>query len=722
MTLQDATPRSPLLRRRSTPFVPEAGPWDGDAPRLRQGIVARPRLLRRLLAADAPIVMIVAPAGYGKTTLLAEWAMRDPRPFAWLSVEALDRAADGAVAALAGLVEDVGACRTRHVIVLDDTHHLAGDLSMRRITDLACRLPGGSCVAVASRRRLAVPLARLRGHRLLVELAARDLAMTRLEAAMLLHAAGVRLDAGQVDRLVALTEGWPVGLYLAALSIQEQDGSPEAIDELSGSDRLLATYIRDEVLRDLTEDELVFLRRAAVLTRLSAPLCDAVLETRDAAAVLARLTRGDIPIEPVDRSDSRFRCHRLLAQMLRADLIRDEPELEPVLHHRAADWHTRNGEVREALRHAVACRDGARAGPLLWSVAPAWAARGSAPEIGECLEPFSPAEMRAHPALALAAAIQHLAEGRRDEAEHWARVAERAPTLADEGAEIAAGLAMIRACLACYGTTQMGQDAALACTVAPLDGSWQSVGRLLRAVADQLAGEPETAQQCLEEGARLAGAEAPIVAALCHAQIALLAVHRDDWQEAAARAEQARAALEDVPVTAAGHALVLAVSAWTAAHSGDVFNARRAADTAFQLLETLGSFVPWYMAEARIALARAEIRLSNGDRARVLLTRAAHDQGRAGDSRVLGEWLHLAWERADALAAGATGRGPALTKAELRVLRLLPSHLSLREIGSRLYVSTSTIKTQTLAVYRKLDVSCRSDAVARGRATGLIDG
>ncbi len=721
MTLQDATEPSPLLRRRSTPFVPVAGPWDGDAPRLGPGTVARPRLVRRLLAADAPIVMIVAPAGYGKTTLLAEWAMRDPRPFAWLSVEALDRVPDGAVTALAGLVEDVGACLTPHVIVLDDTHHLAGDLSMRRVTDLACRLPGGSCVAIASRRRLAVPLARHRGHRLLVELAGRDLAMTRFEAAMLLDSAGVRLEAVQVDRLVAVTEGWPVGLYLAALSILEQDGSPEAVDQLSGSDRLLAAYIRDEVLRDLTDDELAFLRRTAVLTRLSAPLCDAVLQTRDSAAVLARLTRGDIPIEPVDRSDSRFRCHRLMAQMLSAELTRDEPELVPVLHGRAADWHARKGEVREALRHAVACRDGARAGPLLWSVAPGWAALGSGPAIRECLEPFSPAEMRAHPALALAAAIYHLAEGRRDEAEHWAEVAERAD-LADGAEEIAAGLALIRACLAGSGTTQMGQDAARACTIAPLDASWQSAGRLLRGVADQLAGEPDTARQWLEEGARLAGAEAPIVAALCHAQLALLAGHHEDWQDGAARAERARAALKDVPVTATGHALVLAVSALTAAHSGDVFHARRAADTAFRLLETLGGFVPWYMVEAHIALARAEIRLSNGDRARLLLTRAASDQGRAGDSPVLGEWLHLAWERADALAAGATGRGPALTKAELRVLRLLPSHLSLREIGSRLYVSTSTIKTQTLAVYRKLDVSCRSDAVARGRAAGLIDG
>ena len=281
-----------------------AGPWDGDAPRLRPGIVARPRLLRRLLAADAPIVMIVAPAGYGKTTLLAEWAMRDPRPFAWLSVEALRRAGDGAVASLAGLVEDVGACLTPHVIVLDDTHHLASDLSMRRVTDLACRLPAGSCVAVASRRRLAVPLARLRGHRLLVEFAARELAMTRLEAAMLLDTAGVRLEAGQLDRLVALTEGWPVGLYLAALSIREQDGSQEAITQLGGGDRLVADYIRDEVLRDLAEHELAFLRRTSILRRISAPLCDAVLEA-------ARRRRGARPPHARRHPDRAGRSLRL---------------------------------------------------------------------------------------------------------------------------------------------------------------------------------------------------------------------------------------------------------------------------------------------------------------------------------------------------------------------------------------------------------------------------
>ena len=124
---------------------------------------------------------------------------------------------------------------------------------------------------------------------------------------------------------------------------------------------------------------------------------------------------------------------------------------------------------------------------------------------------------------------------------------------------------------------------------------------------------------------------------------------------------------------------------------------------------------------ANVWLARAEIRLSDGMTARALLARAARIQAQVPDAVVLAQWVHDGWERADAFAESATGAGPTLTNAELRVLRLLPSHLSFREIGERLHVSTNTVKTQALSVYRKLDVSCRSDAVERGCAAGLID-
>ncbi|HET8758316.1 MAG TPA: LuxR C-terminal-related transcriptional regulator, partial [Solirubrobacteraceae bacterium] len=153
----------------------------------------------------------------------------------------------------------------------------------------------------------------------------------------------------------------------------------------------------------------------------------------------------------------------------------------------------------------------------------------------------------------------------------------------------------------------------------------------------------------------------------------------------------------------------------------DLAQARHDAADARRLLASLTGFPAWLVAEAHVLLARAEIRLSDGPAARMLLARAARAQAQMTDAPVLARWVHDGWERADAFAASATGDGPALTNAELRVLRLLPSHLSFREIGARLHVSTNTVKTHALSVYRKLDVSSRSEAVDRGCAAGLID-
>ena len=165
-----------------------------------------------------------------------------------------------------------------------------------------------------------------------------------------------------------------------------------------------------------------------------------------------------------------------------------------------------------------------------------------------------------------------------------------------------------------------------------------------------------------------------------------------------------------------------AATAAFAAHSGDAGEARRAAAAAHPLLAADGGLPPWLAVEAQVWLARADIRLSDAAAARARLAGAARLLPAVPDAPVLAEWLHDGWERADAFAAGETGELPALTMAELRVLRFLPSHLSFREIGDRLHVSANTVKTQALSAYRKLDVGCRSEAVARGRAVGLIDG
>jgi ATP/maltotriose-dependent transcriptional regulator MalT len=707
-------------RHRSVAIAP-ATPTGLDAPQSRPGVVPRPRLLRRLVAADAPMALIVAPAGYGKTTLLAEWAARDERPFAWVSLETLGGTAQRAVAAVTALLEDVAECGSPHVVVIDDAHLVATQRAMRRVAELASRLPAGSMVALASRRQLAMPTGRLRAHRLLVELRARDLAMTRLEASVLLDAVGVRLDGTLLDRLLARTEGWPVGLYLAAVSIDEQEDAERAIAGFTGADRVVADYVRDELFADLRAGDLAFLRRTSILSRLTAPLCDAVLETDDAAAVLGRLARGNVLLEPLDRCDAEFRQHPLMAEVLRAQLRRDEPALEPVLHRRAADWLAAHGDDAAAVGHAVACHDPRRAGRLLWALAPSYVGAGRGAAFGRWLAPFTASELAAHPALALSAACHHLAAGRRDQAERTAEAAARALPPGEQG-ELTAGMLILRAGIAREGIGQMGEDAARACALARAGSAWQSAGLYLEGVARHLGGEREAARPLLEDGARRAVTEVHVIEALCHAQLALLAMEQDGWEAAHGHADDARASLAHVSARTPAHALVLAAGAAVAAHRGDVAQARRDAADAVHLLSSLEGFIPWYLAAAQIWLARAQIRLSDAATARMLLSRAARHHSHVDGAPVLGAWLHDAWERADAFAAGATGCGPSLTTAELRVLRFLPSHLSFREIGQRLHVSTNTVKTQALAVYRKLDATCRSEAVARGRSVGLIDG
>jgi LuxR family maltose regulon positive regulatory protein len=692
-------------------------PADTRPPPLRAGLIPRARLVRRLRKCrDVPLVLVVAPAGYGKSTLLAEWAAREDRPVACLSYA---HRSDGLLDRALELLEDAAARDVPRVVVVDDAHR-GSRAEIRRLADAASRLPPAGMLALASRREPPVAAARLRADRLVLDVTARELAMTRMEAAMLLDAAGARLDAAEVDLLMERTEGWPAALYLASRSLAEQPGAPDAIAGFTGADRLVAGYLRSEVLCGLTERRRSFLRRTSLLPRLTGPLCDAVVGDTGSAEALAALRIAGMPIETLDRQDVAFRYHPLLRAMLQAELARIEPALAPVLHRRAADWHSAHGEPEDALAHAVACRDADRAGRALSSCMPRYLADGRSAALARWLEPFGECEFAAHPALATAAAACRLAAGRRDLGEHLTDLAERAVerTADQKGAP---AVAILRACIARDGIQRMGADAERACAIAAADSAWVGLGLYLAGVARHLTGDRPAARALLAGGAERAAAHVPLVAGLCHAQSALLAAECNAWDAVAVHAREAEAVVGD-GAPAASRALVLAVGTVLAARAGELAQARHDAGDARRLLVEGPGFPAWLVAEALVWLARAEISLSDGPAARMLLARAAGVQAQVPGATVLADWVHDGWARADALAESATGDGPMLTNAELRVLRLLPSHLSFREIGARLQVSNNTIKTQALAVYRKLDVTCRSDAVERGRRSGLISG
>jgi len=258
--------------------------------------------------------------------------------------------------------------------------------------------------------------------------------------------------------------------------------------------------------------------------------------------------------------------------------------------------------------------------------------------------------------------------------------------------------------------------------LAPEDGAWRPLSSLLHGAGLHLLGDREGAREPLEEGARRGGIVAPLAQVLCLSQLALIAVDEDDWERAALLSSRARSQVERSPL--AGYpvaALVYAVSALVRAHRERVEAAQADRQQALTLLAELVDGPPWYEVETRVALARATLRLGDVVGTRALLTEARRLLPAIADSAPAAAWIEDCDAQASAFAVASLVGPSALTTAELRVLRMLPTHLSFREMGVRLQVSSNTIKTHAHAVYRKLDACSRSEAVVRARRMGLVD-
>ena len=668
-------------------------------------------------AHDVPLTLLVAPAGYGKTALLAEWADNDSRAFAWI------RAGAGTPAStLAGLL-DVEHMSHPGVLVLDDAHAIGDEDALAVLQHAAETMPAGSQLVVSARGEPGLAVGRLRAHRKLVELRTADLAMDAAEAAALLERVELRLSDHDVDRLVRRTEGWPAGLYLAALSVRAEPDARAAVESFAGDDRLIADYLRDELLAPLDAAQTAFLVRTSVLDTLSAPACDAVLDSGDSAAALADVARSNSMLVALDGRGESYRHHRLFGEMLRAELHRTEPKLEPALRRRAGAWHARRGEAHAAIRHAVAAGDIDTAAGVLWSEAADRIAQGDNEEVRGWLAEFTPEQTAAHAPLALAAAAASLAAGDGVQLARWTTAAAARVDGRRSGVTRALrdALAVLRATQPNEGLAGMGRVAERTRRSEPNGRLWPATARLLEGAAHHLTGHLAQARRALEDGGRGGAAAAPSMRSLCLAQLSLLALDDGNWDEAAVLAGRARSqvkssGLEHYPTSA----LVFAVSALDRAQRGLGQEARGDLVWSRRLLALLIDFMPWYEIETRIVLARAALCLGDLAPARTLANEASGRLREAPDAATLRAWLEQARAELEA-ATLAAGEGCALTKAELRVLQLLPTHLSVPAIASRLYVSPNTVKTHVRAVYRKLDASSRAEAVAHASAAGLLD-
>ncbi len=727
----------------------DVAPGKLRVPAPRPGSVPRTALVNRLRAArELPVATVVAPAGYGKTTLLAHWVERDSRPCAWVTVddrdndpvtllrylaaaldpiapleprllEALSRPGRSVWTKLVPrLAEALGSCREPPIVVLDDVSRLASRASLEVVARLAAELPPESTLALAGRTQPELPIATLRADGRLFEVGPELLALNRREAQRLLGSTGLELPEDELTDLLERTEGWAAGLYLAVLARQD-DGDFAAGAHFTGDDRSVADYLRTEYLTTIPVERLEFLRRTSILDRLCGSLCDAVLGRTGSARELEELEAANFFIVPLDRRRESYRFHRLFRDLLRHELELHEPEHVKTWHARAASWFVEHDEHPAAVAHWIAAGEMKRAAELVSALVLPACDSGRIDEAESWLACFDESHLRRYPAVAILSAWVHLLRGREPEAISHLDLAEHTADvgpMCDGSASARPWIALVRAALCRNGVRQMRHDARLAIAELPETSRWRPMALALRGVAEELGGDPEAADATLKEAAELAlehGAETALAAVI--AQRALIAMSLDQHTRAQLLAIEAR----EVGPTAARigeGALELALCARALLRCGrwDEAHAELAAAESKQAANAL----PWLAVQTSIELGRARLTLRDLDRARIAVGDAREILRRHPDLGVLGEEVDVVSRH---VAADRPGVRPGrLTGAELRLLPLLATHLSFREIGAQFFVSRNTVKTQAISVYRKLGVSSRSAAIERATQLGLL--
>jgi LuxR family transcriptional regulator, maltose regulon positive regulatory protein len=722
-------------------------------PPSRPGIVPRTALLRRLVAdRTAPVIGVVAPAGYGKTTLLAQWAEHHGPRAGWVSADdrdndpvvlltylatALDRIEPidpdvfralasplAAVSVPSLLVAAIAAMDGPVSLVVDHLEVVTKPECLDAVAQLALGLPPGSQLALGSRDALPLPAARLRAQGGLAEVGVAHLAMGSGEAPSLLRGAGVELAPAAVDELVERTEGWPTGLYLAALARTAGSPHPDRGLSFGGDDRFVGDYLRSEILNRVSAEEASFLTRTSILDGMSGPLCDATLAASGSARRLEDLEDRNLLVLPLDHRREWYRYHLLFRELLASELRRREPEVVPELHRRAGAWCETNGLPEIAIEHAQAAGDPDTVARLVLTLAnPVWAG-GRADTVLRWVAWFEDQGLvENYPGIAVHGALMFALDGQPAMTERWAEAAERTEaigTLAD-GNTIEATVAYLRALLCRDGVAAMRSDSLVALAGFDPASPYRATMLQTEGVSYLLEGDLDRADALLARAVDMATAAGvmPFVPVLL-AERGIIALERGDWNDAAAGAEQATAIMQggqfDDYWTSA---LVYAWLARVALQQGNVRRGQDHVARAARLRHLLTYALPVVSVQALLEMAQAYATLADAAGGRAVLRQVRDILQQRPDLGRLPLQAEELRVRLDSVRGGSPGAS-SLTTAELRLLPLLPTYLTYPQIGQRLFISRHTVKTQAISVYRKLGVSTRSEAVARMRELGLL--
>jgi LuxR family transcriptional regulator, maltose regulon positive regulatory protein len=732
------------------------------APAPRAELLPRASLQSLLeVGLGAKLCLVDAPAGFGKTTLLAQWrATAGGGQVAWVSldegdddptrfwvyvVEALRTVEPGmgasALAALGrpsadlyrvvlpGLLNELSRVGLPLFLVLDDYHLVTNPTCHQTLTFLLDHLPADVHVVLSSRSDPPLPLARMRARGELAELRVADLQFTDEEALALLNGPmGLQLGTDDAQRLAERTEGWAAGLVLAGLSLRARQDPSAFIASFQGDNRHVADYLTADVLSRQTEEIQTFLLRTSVLERLSGPLCDAVLEAQGSARLLEELERSNLFLVPLDDRREWYRYHHLFAELLRVELASREPALLPVLHRRAAAWHRHAGNLDEAIGHASAAGEFGEAAALIAAHWLTYWRRGQRATVARWLDGLPEEAITANPPVAYVAAwIGGFSGASKQECERWLAALEDSTWeggLQDDGViSLAFGANLARAVLV---FDDVGRSTAAGRRALELAGPksaphwWMAQAALGQAL--YLSGQTAETQPDLEELiGRVPAAAQPVAVVLALAVLSLLAGDQDDDRSAMMLARQAAATADTQGLSAEPMCgIAYAALGRALARQGELAEAELQLRRA---LEPVG-IASMLGQRAFALLLLAPVRRGRGDLPGAW---ALVDQARELVEGFVdpGGLPALLEQTEQALASPTRRRVEAeapLTERELIVLRLLPTRLSTREIARELSVSVTTVRSQVQAIYRKLQATTRAEAVAHARELGLLQG
>jgi LuxR family maltose regulon positive regulatory protein len=717
--------------------------------------VVRQRLFERLRPEPGVrLTVVVAPAGSGKTTLLGTWVELEAahRPVAWVSLDDADddplvlwshvlealRRVCPALEALPG-PERVGPARMSAaflpalvnglseqgdaVLILDDFHRLHSGASREGVAWLAEHAPPSFQLVVSTRTEPALGLAALRAHGELLELRAAELGFSADEADMLLND---RLELGltreDVDELVERTEGWSAGLYLAALSLRGAEDRHTFVSRFGGSNRHVVDFFVGEVLEGHDPALETLMLRCSILERLSGPLCDALLDQDGSGEQLTELARTNLFLVPLDDHGQWYRFHHLFRQLLRVELEHREPDLAPTLHRRASAWHRDHGSIDDAIEHTLDAGSFAEAGDLICARWIEYANLSRHSTVLEWLRRFPSELVDSSPALlAVKAWILSLC-GMRDEAAEAMAAAERLDgldqgPLPDGGSSVEASIATLKATLP-WGDVGSGyENAVRAAELEQPESPYWPMVCWATGMGQFFRGDPVAAEPWFAEATRLGPSVGMwIVTGSALAYQSLIAGEQGDVEQQRRLAEASVQLSRERGIAEIAGAVPLALGADSVAR-GELEPALPLLEQSVVVLRAYGQ--PLELAHALIRQARVLFALGERDAAAAAIAEARATVDSCRDPGVLEQWLTALETRPRARPAKS---GDELSKRELVVLRALTGPLSERDIARELYLSHSTIHSHTKAIYRKLGVSSRSEAISQARKLGLLSG